>query len=103
MLMRYLQKYTDEAAELKILHNGKVKVVKVNLQAPVRLIPFHIKGKPPTYFIVAGLVFTPATVPYLRSEYGKEYDFDAPVGGARARGLGWVHMDIESSISSLRV
>jgi hypothetical protein len=32
-----------------------------------------------SYFIVAGLVFTPATVPYLRSEYGKEYDFDAPV------------------------
>jgi hypothetical protein len=34
---------------------------------------------PCSYFIVAGLVFTPATVPYLRSEYGKEYDFDAPV------------------------
>ncbi len=28
-----------------------------------------------------GLVFTPASVPYLRSEYGKEYDYDAPVGG----------------------
>jgi hypothetical protein len=28
---------------------------------------------------VAGLVFTRVTVPYLRSEYGKEYDFDAPV------------------------
>jgi hypothetical protein len=37
------------------------------------------QGAPPTYFIVAGLVFTPATVPYLRSEYGKEYDYDAPV------------------------
>lgn len=38
-----------------------------------------MQGAPPSYFIVAGLVFTPATVPYLRSEYGKEYDFDAPV------------------------
>jgi hypothetical protein len=27
-------------------------------------------------------VFTPATVPYLRSEYGKEYDYDAPVSDA---------------------
>ncbi len=45
----------------------------------MRLIPFHICGKPPSYFIVAGLVFTRVTVPYLRSEYGKEYDFDAPV------------------------
>jgi hypothetical protein len=38
-----------------------------------------LQGAPPTYFIVAGLVFTVATVPYLRSEYGKEYDYDAPV------------------------
>ena len=42
-------------------------------------MPYHTKGKPPSYFIVAGLVFTAVTVPYLRSEYGKEYDFDAPV------------------------
>lgn len=27
----------------------------------------------------SGMVFTPVCVPYLRSEYGKEYDFDAPV------------------------
>ncbi len=24
-------------------------------------------------------MFTPVTVPYLRSEYGKEFEFDAPV------------------------
>ncbi len=75
----------------------------------MRLVPFHTNGKPPSYFIIAGLVFTPVTVPYLKSEYGKvrrftslcssglpndlvlfissqlrvckpkEYDFDAPV------------------------
>eukprot|EP00879_Flechtneria_rotunda_P019848 GHRR01020862.1.p1 GENE.GHRR01020862.1~~GHRR01020862.1.p1 ORF type:complete len:209 (+),score=58.91 GHRR01020862.1:1813-2439(+) len=73
------QKYTNEEAKLRLLKNGKEVSVLVHLQAPVKLIPFHIKGKPPSYFIVAGLVFTPATVPYLRSEYGKEYDFDAPV------------------------
>lgn len=27
--------------------------------------------RPPSYYIVAGLVFTPCTVPYLRSEYGE--------------------------------
>ena len=31
------------------------------------------------YFIVAGLVFTVVCVPFLKSEYGKEYDYDAPV------------------------
>lgn len=40
-------------------------------QAPVRLIPFHLSGKPPSFFIVGGLVLTPVSVPYLRSEYGK--------------------------------
>lgn len=73
------KKYADEEAQLRVLHDGKERQVSVKLQAPVRLIPFHIKGAPPSYFIVAGLVFTPVTVPYLRSEYGKEYDFDAPV------------------------
>lgn len=47
------------------------------LSAPIKLVPVHTHGKPPAYFIMAGLVFTPATVPYLRSEYGKEYDFGA--------------------------
>lgn len=37
------------------------------------------RGEAPSYFIHAGLVFTQVTVPYLRSEYGKEFEFDAPV------------------------
>ncbi|GIL75570.1 hypothetical protein Vretifemale_5346 [Volvox reticuliferus] len=72
-------KYTDEEAELVVLHEGSQRTVRVSLRAPVRLVPFHTRGLPPSYFIVAGLVFTTVTVPYLRSEYGKEYDFDAPV------------------------
>ncbi|KAK9829857.1 hypothetical protein WJX72_008281 [[Myrmecia] bisecta] len=73
------QKYTHEEAQLRLLQNGKVVSVTVNLAVPVRLIPVHIKGRPPSYFIIAGMVFTVVTVPYMRSEYGKEYDFDAPV------------------------
>ncbi|GIL64530.1 hypothetical protein Vafri_18424 [Volvox africanus] len=72
-------KYTGEEAELVVLHEGKQRTVRVSLRAAVRLVPFHIRGLPPSYLIVAGLVFTTVTVPYLRSEYGKEYDFDAPV------------------------
>lgn len=37
------------------------------------------RGAAPSYFIHAGLVFTQVTVPYLRSEYGKDFEFDAPV------------------------
>lgn len=46
-------------------------------QAPVKLVPFHTRGLPPSYFIVAGLVFTIVTVPYLKAEYGKVCLFDA--------------------------
>lgn len=60
------QKYTNESATLRVLQGGKERTVTVRLQAPVRLIPFHIKGKPPSYFIVAGLVFTAVSVPYLK-------------------------------------
>ncbi|GFR47412.1 hypothetical protein Agub_g9129 [Astrephomene gubernaculifera] len=72
-------KYSDEEAELVVLQDGAKKTFRVSLRAPVRLVPFHTRGLPPSYFIVAGLVFTTVSVPYLRSEYGKEYDFDAPV------------------------
>ncbi len=61
-----------------MLHKGKVKSVTVTLALPSRLIPVK-GGRPPSYFIFAGLVFLQATVPFLRSEYGKEFDFEAPV------------------------
>ncbi|KDD74963.1 hypothetical protein H632_c960p1 [Helicosporidium sp. ATCC 50920] len=60
-------------------HASEVCLFELQLQAFSRLIPVHIDNRPPSYFIYGGLVFTPATVPLLRSEYGKEFDFDAPV------------------------
>lgn len=49
------------------------------MQPPHRLVPFHINCKAPSYFIVGGLVFTAVTVPYLRSEYGRDFDLESPV------------------------
>lgn len=34
---------------------------------------------PRSYLIVAGLVFTPCSEPYLRSEYGEEFGTESPV------------------------
>jgi hypothetical protein len=73
------QKMTGDSAVLRILHDRKVKEVEVVLRPPKRLIPVHIDNNPPSYYIVGGLVFTPVTIPLLRSEYGKEFDFEAPV------------------------
>ncbi|GAQ86753.1 HrtA/DegP protease [Klebsormidium nitens] len=73
------QRYTGETARLTILREGREHQVQVKLGSHNRLVPVHTGGKPPSYYIVAGLVFTPVSVPYLASEYGKNFEFDAPV------------------------
>ncbi|CAI5517249.1 unnamed protein product [Closterium sp. Naga37s-1] len=73
------QKFSGEVARLEILRDGQLTKVQVQLKPPKRLIPVHTGGKPPTYLIVAGLVFTPAVQPFLQSEYGSEFEFESPV------------------------
>ncbi|KAJ1258744.1 hypothetical protein BS78_10G099300 [Paspalum vaginatum] len=73
------QKYTGEKARVKVLRNSKIHEFNIKLATQKRLIPAHIKGRPPSYYIVAGFVFMVVSVPYLRSEYGKDYEYDAPV------------------------
>mmetsp|Transcript_10950 Transcript_10950/g.22820 ORF Transcript_10950/g.22820 Transcript_10950/m.22820 type:complete len:309 (-) Transcript_10950:286-1212(-) len=73
------QKYTGETATLEVLSEGAVKRVNIQLQAPQKLVPVHIEGRSPSYLVVGGLVFNAVSVPYLRSEYGKDYDYDSPV------------------------
>ncbi|GAQ91114.1 HrtA/DegP protease [Klebsormidium nitens] len=73
------QKYTSETATLRVSRQGEEVDVDVRLRIPKRLVPVHIFGKNPSYFIIAGLVFTPVCQPYLESEYGSDYDYDTPV------------------------
>ncbi|CAA6672501.1 unnamed protein product [Spirodela intermedia] len=73
------QKYTGENAVVKVLRKSKVHEFSIKLSTNRKLIPAHIKGRPPSYYIIAGFVFSTVSVPYLRSEYGKEYEYDAPV------------------------
>lgn len=73
------QKYTGDNALVKVLRYSKIIEFSIKLATHKRLIPAHINGKPPSYYIVAGFVFAAVSVPYLRSEYGKDYEFDAPV------------------------
>jgi len=44
-------------ALLRVLSHGKVENMTVKLAQPARLIPVHTKGRPPSYFIIAGLLF----------------------------------------------
>ncbi|KAM1737205.1 hypothetical protein ACFX12_015465 [Malus domestica] len=73
------QKYTGDNSAVKVLRNSDILNFDIKLASHKRLIPAHNKGRPPSYYIIAGFVFTAVSVPYLRSEYGKEYEFEAPV------------------------
>eukprot|EP00850_Spirogloea_muscicola_P009988 SM000057S18418 [mRNA] locus=s57:518427:521621:+ [translate_table: standard] len=73
------QKYAGEVARICYLRGKDRHEATLELTIHKRLVPVHIRGLPPSYYIVAGIVFTPVSVPYLRSEYGKDYDYDAPV------------------------
>ena len=54
-------------AELRVLQDGQEKSITAELVQPKRLVPVHIQNHPPTYFIIAGLVFT--QVPGLSSGF----------------------------------
>jgi len=74
------QKSVGETAELRIFRAPEgTRTVTVALAAPKRLIPVHTCQKPPSYYIIAGLVFVVVSQPYLRSEYGQHYEYDSPV------------------------
>ncbi|EOY20642.1 hypothetical protein QUC31_006955 [Theobroma cacao] len=73
------QKYAGDSSAIKVLRNSEILNFNIKLASHRRLIPAHNKGRPPSYYIIAGFVFTTVSVPYLRSEYGKDYEYEAPV------------------------
>ena len=74
------QKYSGDTAVLRVLRDRRrVLSLTTTLAGAHRLVPVHSAGAPPSYFVFGGAVFTPASVPFLRSEYGRESDFEAPV------------------------
>ena len=62
------QKYTGDTAVVKVHRNSKILEFSIKLATHKRLIPAHIKGRPPSYYIIGGFVFTAVSVLYLRSE-----------------------------------
>jgi len=79
------QKFYGEPATLTVLRDGKTIELRIDDFHPeVPLVPVHLNTvneshQGPSYLIVAGLVFTTLSVPFLRSEFGEEWDCEAPV------------------------
>ena len=72
-------KFVGDTVALSILRGGKVKAVTATLHPPARLAPVHLSGAPPSYAVWGGLVFLPLNLPFLRSEFGKDYEWEAPL------------------------
>ena len=53
-----MQQSDAAQAEVRVLQKGVERKLRVSLRSPHRLIPVHIQGRPPPYFILGGLVFT---------------------------------------------
>jgi len=78
------QKFYGESAQMSVLRDGKVEELQIeDFHSEHSLVPVHLHERKsnagPSYFIVAGLVFTSLSVPFLRSEFGEEWDCEAPV------------------------
>ncbi|KAH7434289.1 hypothetical protein KP509_06G009600 [Ceratopteris richardii] len=63
------QKFTGDTAVLGVLRDGKEIELMTTLRPPSLLIPVHLKNRQPTYFIIAGFVFTAVTGPLLEENY----------------------------------
>ncbi|KAK4264306.1 hypothetical protein QN277_025505 [Acacia crassicarpa] len=72
------QKYTGDNIVVKVLRNSEIYEFDVTLSCK-KLIPAYSQGRSPSYYIIAGFVFTAVSVPYLHSEYGEDYNIKAPI------------------------
>eukprot|EP00741_Cyanophora_paradoxa_P012398 tig00020610_g11979.t1 len=78
---RYLisERFCGEVVKVGVLRNGKEMEVDVELSLVKPLVPVHLFDVFPSYYIFGGLVFVVLSQPYLRNEYGKDWETKAPV------------------------
>ena len=67
MVITYLvaQQQVGATIDATVLREGQELKLKLKLGVPPRLVPTHVAGQPPSYLVIAGLVLTPLTVPFL--------------------------------------
>lgn len=70
-------KKADATGVVKVLRDGVQHEFHIKLGPLQTLVPVHQFDKLPSYFIFAGLVFTPLTQPYLH-EYGDDWYNSSP-------------------------
>ncbi|KAI8476024.1 MAG: trypsin-like cysteine/serine peptidase domain-containing protein [Monoraphidium minutum] len=73
------QAFDGDAITARIWRGGRAQDVQVELRVPQQLVPAHSHDVRPDYYIYAGLLFTPLSCFYLRSQYGTDWASKAPI------------------------
>ncbi|CAE8698962.1 unnamed protein product, partial [Polarella glacialis] len=77
------EKFYGDPVKMQVLRDGKtVELVLEKIQPEWPLVPVHMFNQVyegPSYLMIAGLVFTTLSVPFLRSEFGEMWDCEAPI------------------------
>eukprot|EP00877_Chromochloris_zofingiensis_P007489 jgi/Chrzof1/2994/Cz12g07110.t1 len=73
------QAFHGDMSQVKVWRDGKHMELSVTLSTPKQLVPVHSHDVKPDYFIYAGLVFTPLSCWYLKSQYGADWSCKAPI------------------------
>lgn len=64
--LRRLSVLVVAAAQVRVWRGSELRSLQVHLSTPHQLVPNHSHDVKPSYYIYAGLVFTPLTSWYLR-------------------------------------
>ena len=62
------KRFVGDVVSLTVLRNKELLDLKVSLSCTQDLVPKHIKDRTPPYIVVAGLVFTILSMPFLDCE-----------------------------------
>eukprot|EP00929_Paragymnodinium_shiwhaense_P022783 TRINITY_DN14450_c0_g1_i1.p1 TRINITY_DN14450_c0_g1~~TRINITY_DN14450_c0_g1_i1.p1 ORF type:complete len:575 (-),score=67.73 TRINITY_DN14450_c0_g1_i1:184-1908(-) len=79
------QKFYGESVTLTVFRDREEKELHIeDFHVGTQLVPIHLfdvaePHQGPTYLIVAGVVFTHLSVPFLRSEFGEDWHREAPI------------------------
>jgi len=70
----YLQtKFNGDLVSVNLLRDGEIlEDLRVPVSIQSRLVPTHFQNQPPPYIVVAGLVFTILSIPYLHAYHAWE-------------------------------
>lgn len=71
--------FDGDVVTARVWRKGQHMDIQVVLRVPQQLVPAHSHDCRPQYYIYAGLMFTPLTCFYLKSQYGSEWASKAPI------------------------